>query len=168
MAPEDIPLGYYTHINFAFAYIDPSSYTVSPMASDVAALYQQVSGLKSRQSDLQVWISIGGWSFNDPGPTASTFSDLAGSTSAQSSFFSSVISFLRANNFDGVDLDWYVLPQQAQPCSVDMHNANIRVGNIRLPRKGVEGKQTWKTMLASCRHSALPWMLEVTDYQSLL
>lgn len=48
------------------------------------------------------------WAFNDPGPTQNTFSTLAGSSSAQSAFFSSLTSFLMTNNFDGVDLDWYL------------------------------------------------------------
>ena len=106
MTPDKIPLGYYTHINFAFASIDPKSFNVAPMSSDVAALYRNITDLKMRQSGLETWISIGGWAFNDPGPTQTTFSDLAGSQSAQSSFFNSLISFMTRNGFDGVDLDW--------------------------------------------------------------
>jgi chitinase len=43
---------------------------------------------------------------NDPGPYRTTFSDLAKSTSAQDAFFESLITFMQANNFDGVDIDW--------------------------------------------------------------
>lgn len=101
-------MGYYTHINFAFAYIDPDTFQMAPMAPDVAALYQDVTALKQSQPDLQVWISIGGWSFNDEDqPTHSTFSDLAASESAQREFFASLITFLIRNGFDGVDIDWY-------------------------------------------------------------
>ena len=107
MIPDKIPLGYYTHINFAFASIDPKSFHVAPMASDVAALYLNVTNLKSRQPGLETWISIGGWAFNDPGPTQATFSHLAGSSSAQSNFFNSLISFMTSNGFDGVDIDWW-------------------------------------------------------------
>lgn len=63
----------------------------------------------SRISMLKVWISIGGWSFNDPGSTQSTFSELAASTDKQAIFFNSLLSFLGKYGFDGVDLDWYVL-----------------------------------------------------------
>lgn len=109
MKPSQIPLGYYTHLNFAFASIDPDSFQMAPMSSDVADLYQDVTFLKQSQPDLKVWISIGGWAFNDDNqPTATTFSDLAASTSAQKEFFASLITFLTANNFDGVDIDWYV------------------------------------------------------------
>jgi len=35
MAPEDVPLGYWTHINFAFAFIDPNTFQIAPMAANV-------------------------------------------------------------------------------------------------------------------------------------
>ncbi|KAL4946997.1 glycoside hydrolase superfamily [Aspergillus filifer] len=106
MAPEDIPIGGYTHINFAFLFIDPDLYTIVPMESSQQQLYSQVVALKKRKPGLKVWISIGGWSFNDPGATANTFSDLAASKLKQSTFFQSVLSFLDKYGFDGVDLDW--------------------------------------------------------------
>lgn len=43
---------------------------------------------------------------NDPGPYRTTFSDLAKSASAQDAFFESLVTFMKANNFDGVDIDW--------------------------------------------------------------
>ncbi|CAD0088215.1 unnamed protein product, partial [Aureobasidium mustum] len=84
MEPEDIPAGAYTHINFAFAFVDPSSYKIAPMAADQVPLYKRVTGLKDFQPGLEVWISVGGWSMNDPDqPTYNTFSKLAASDSAQ-------------------------------------------------------------------------------------
>lgn len=91
----------------------------------VAALYQRISALKQKQNGLEVWISVGGWSFNDPGSTATTFSNLARSTSAQSAFFKSLISFLVNNNFDGVDLDWYVVGSDSPSLT------NARAGSIQ-------------------------------------
>ena len=50
------------------------------MSSEDVALYKRFTGLKSLYPDLETWISIGGWSMNDPDqPTATTFSDLAAS-----------------------------------------------------------------------------------------
>jgi chitinase len=106
MTPEQIPLGYYTHINFAFALIDPKTFRIAPMDDDTASLYRRVTALKGRQDDLQVWIAIGGWAMNDPGPTRTTFSDLAKSESAQDVFFDSLFTFMMAHDFDGIDLDW--------------------------------------------------------------
>ncbi|GAA82059.1 class V chitinase [Aspergillus luchuensis IFO 4308] len=111
MPPENIPIGGYTHINFAFLYIDPDLYTITPMETSQQDLYSRVTALKKRKNDLEVWVSIGGWAFNDPGSTANTFSELAASKSKQSTFFESLLSFLDKYGFDGVDLDcsyWYL------------------------------------------------------------
>jgi chitinase len=111
MYPEDIPAAAYTHLNFAFAYIDPTTFAVSPMNPGDPALYARFTNLKTLNPSLQTWISIGGWSMTDPGqPTATTFSDLAGSDANQQLFFNSLISFLSSYGFDGVDIDWYVRP----------------------------------------------------------
>ena len=110
MYPEDLPVGSYTHLNFAFAFIDPTTFAVAPMSEDQVSLFKRTAGLKDHAPGLQVWISIGGWSMNDPDqPTHSTFSQLAGSTAAQSQFFASLLSFMQTYGFDGVDIDWWVL-----------------------------------------------------------
>ncbi|KAH8804438.1 glycoside hydrolase superfamily [Xylogone sp. PMI_703] len=107
MEPESILVSAYTHLNFAFASIDPNTFEVVPASASDVALYTRLTGLKKLYPFLQVWISIGGWSMNDPDqPTATTFSDLAGSSSAQDAFTSSLISFMSTYGFDGVDIDW--------------------------------------------------------------
>jgi chitinase len=106
MRPDQIPLGYYTHINFAFSLINPTSHRLVPMDDTTGKLYREVSDLKARQPQLQVWLAIGGWAMNDPGIYRTVFSDIAASTSAQDEFFESLVTFLVANNFDGVDIDW--------------------------------------------------------------
>lgn len=127
--PEGLPIGAYTHLNFAFAFIvslelmgrsspsslkltvstkDPSTFALAPMDPKDPELYTRFTALKNTNLGQQTWISIGGWSMNDPDqPTAPTFSDLAGSPDAQSKFFASTLSFLETYGFDGVDLDWY-------------------------------------------------------------
>jgi len=67
--PEDIPKGVYTHINYAFASIDPTTFEVVPASIADTDLYPRVTSLKQYQPDLKVYIAIGGWTFNDPGPT---------------------------------------------------------------------------------------------------
>lgn len=104
--PSDIPLGVYSHINFAFAGIDPNTFEIVPGDARDVDLYKRVTALKKLDSNLKVWIAIGGWTFNDPGPTARTFSDLAGSAQNQQKFFKSLISFMNTYGFDGVDIDW--------------------------------------------------------------
>lgn len=132
MSPDQIPLGVYTHINYAFASIDPITFNIAPMDDFVGSLYKEVTALKRRSPGLEVWISIGGWSFNDPGPTATTFSDLAGSTSAQQAFFASLISFMSSNGFDGVDLDWeYPVAPERAGRPEDLQNYPVFLKNLR-------------------------------------
>lgn len=90
----------------AFATIDPVTFQVRPSGIDSASLYQKVTALKSRDLNLRVYISLGGWTFNDPGPTRTTFSDIANSVPNQAIFIRSLISFMATYNFDGVDIDW--------------------------------------------------------------
>ncbi|KAH7305820.1 glycoside hydrolase superfamily, partial [Stachybotrys elegans] len=105
-SPSNIPDGVYTHINFAFASIDPNTFKIVPAAKQDTELYRQLTRKKQIDRNLKVFIAIGGCAFNDPGPTATTFSDIARSQSNQRVFISSLISFMNTYNFDGVDIDW--------------------------------------------------------------
>lgn len=62
--PEDLDLTSYTHLNFAFGYINPSTYQVSPMQATDNALYLRTTSLKQANQGLKVFISIGGWAMN--------------------------------------------------------------------------------------------------------
>lgn len=104
--PEDVPVGVYSHLIFAFAGIDPVTFEVVPGAQEDIDLYRRITNLKRKDPNLKVLIAIGGWAFNDPGPTVTTFSDIAASVDYQINFIQSVIRFLNTYNFDGVDIDW--------------------------------------------------------------
>ncbi|KAJ2907324.1 hypothetical protein MKZ38_003180 [Zalerion maritima] len=133
MEPEDIPLGYLTHINFAFSLINPTTFRVADMGSGVASLYDRVSALKARDLDLQVWIAIGGWAMNDPDQaTRYTFSDLAGSVEDQDNFFKSLITFMTDHNFDGIDIDWeYPVADDRSGKPEDFENLVTFLGRLR-------------------------------------
>jgi chitinase len=100
--PESTPVGVYTHINFAFATIDPNTYQIRPGHMDDVSLYKKVAQLKGSDPELKVFIAIGGWTFNDPGPTRTVFSDIAASYVKQRDFIKSLIAFLSAFDFDGI------------------------------------------------------------------
>ncbi|KAF5985649.1 hypothetical protein FCOIX_2003 [Fusarium coicis] len=104
--PEQIPIGLYTHINFAFGTINPNTFALEANAPEDKAMYERLMLLKKKDKNLKIYLAIGGWTFNDPGPTASLFSDLAASVARQKTFFSSAQSFMSTYNFDGLDLDW--------------------------------------------------------------
>ncbi|KAK7029911.1 putative class V chitinase [Favolaschia claudopus] len=133
MYPENLPIGAYTHLNFAFAFVDPQSFAVAPMDDTQVDLFSRLTNLKNRSPGLQVWISIGGWSMNDPDqPTATTFSDLAGSTDAQQKFFASLISFMSTYGFDGVDIDWeYPVAPERSGRPADFANYPTFLNNLK-------------------------------------
>ena len=143
MFPEGIPSSAYTHLNYAFAFVDPDSFKVAPMSDSDIPLYTRFTGLKANDPGLQTWISIGGWSMNDPDqPTAGTFSKLAGSIQAQNAFFASLLSFLSTYGFDGVDIDWYVATWL-----VGYHkNLTMRIGNIQWPQSAPGTLKTIRVM----------------------
>ena len=106
VAPEDLNLDGFTHMNFAFSFFDPSSFEIVPMDSNGASLYSRFTALKSKKSSLQTWISVGGWSFTDPGPTQTAFSEMTSSSENRRKFISGLIKFMDTYGFDGIDLDW--------------------------------------------------------------
>lgn len=106
VAPEDLNLEGFTHMNFAFSFFDPSSFEITPMDSNGASLYSRFTALKSKKSSLQTWISVGGWSFTDPGPTKTAFSEMTSTSGNRQKFISGLIKFMDTYGFDGVDLDW--------------------------------------------------------------
>jgi chitinase len=106
VAPEDLNLDGFTSINFAFAFFDPNSFTITSMDSNAASLYSRFTALKQKKPGLQTWISVGGWSFTDPGSTQKAFSNMASSASNRAAFINGLVHFMDTYGFDGVDIDW--------------------------------------------------------------
>ncbi|KAK4505683.1 hypothetical protein PRZ48_003648 [Zasmidium cellare] len=105
ISPSQIITSNYTHLYFAFASLDPSSYAVTPANSQDVPLYKQFTALKN--SKLQTWIAIGGFDFSDPGTSSfTTWSNLTSTSSNRAKFISSLQSFMSQYGFQGVDLDW--------------------------------------------------------------
>lgn len=122
--PEQIPIGLYTHINFAFATINPLTFVVQAVDDADIKTYKRLMALKKKDPDLKIYLAIGGWTFNDPGATATTFSDLAASVPRQKMFMSSLMSFMSTHGFDGLDLDWEY-PQAKDRSGRDVDFANF-------------------------------------------
>ncbi|KAF2719131.1 glycoside hydrolase family 18 protein [Polychaeton citri CBS 116435] len=107
VAPEDLNLDGFTSINFAFAFFDPDSFQITPMDANGASLYsRRFTALKSKKPGLQVLISVGGWSFTDPGATQRAYSNMASSSSNRARFIDNLTNFKETYGFDGADLDW--------------------------------------------------------------
>jgi chitinase len=111
MKPDGLPIDGLTHVNFAFAYIHPDTYEVTTMDSETPAnLFQttaDVKTFKSGNSDLEVFVSIGGWTFSDNDTaTQPVFGDIAADATKRQIFANNVVKFLDQYGFDGLDIDW--------------------------------------------------------------
>ncbi|ELR73276.1 Chitinase [Fulvivirga imtechensis AK7] len=94
-----------THINFAFANINPSTYRI--VVGDEFADLQKEGGsfdklyqLKQYYPHLKTLISVGGWTWS------THFYEAAATAANRQAFAESVREFLVKYKFDGVDLDW--------------------------------------------------------------
>ncbi|KAJ6503695.1 hypothetical protein C8R45DRAFT_973479, partial [Mycena sanguinolenta] len=103
-SPSNVNVDSLTHLNFAFAYIS-SSFEVIEMTPGDSKLWSETTALKSKNPSLKVFLSIGGWTFNDP-PTQGIFSALAASSSNTNTFIKSALNVLGSYGFDGIDIDW--------------------------------------------------------------
>ena len=160
--PEQIPAGVYTHINFAFATINPATFTVEPAANADINIYRRLMLLKNQDPGLKIWIALGGWTFNDPGPTATTFSDIARSSALQTTFIKSLISFMSTYGFDGVDLDWeYPAAEDRSGRDEDYENFPIFMGRVKKAMESVK-KGVSITIPASY------WYLQHFDLKALV
>ncbi|KAG6238482.1 hypothetical protein E4U25_001673 [Claviceps purpurea] len=107
-SPKDLPLAALTHLNYAFAYLDPTSFKITTMdAATPISLFDDLSDLKTTNPDLKIFVSIGGWTFSDNDTyTQPIFGNIARSSANRQLFADGLVSFLSYYGFDGVDLDW--------------------------------------------------------------
>ena len=71
------------------------------MAPGDDLLWTRTTALKQRNSALKVFLSVGGWSFNDP-PTSTIFSQLVASAENTNTFINSALATMQAYGFDGI------------------------------------------------------------------
>ncbi|OQN97868.1 hypothetical protein B0A48_16179 [Cryoendolithus antarcticus] len=95
----------FTHLYFAFAGFDPTSYTIVPGTAGDTQLYTEFTALE-KSKNLKTWIAIGGFDFSDPGSTRTAWSNMTATSAGRGAFISSLKSFMSQYGFSGVDLDW--------------------------------------------------------------
>ncbi|KAH7122649.1 glycoside hydrolase superfamily, partial [Dendryphion nanum] len=93
-----------THINFAFAGINPKSFVIQPMHPADPQLYLDFTALKT--NGLETWIAVGGWDFSNPGSTHTTWSDMVSTKENRKAFIESAVDLMKTYGFQGIDLDW--------------------------------------------------------------
>ncbi|XP_073010435.1 class V chitinase CHIT5a-like [Typha latifolia] len=97
--PSSINPSLFTHVLFAFAEPDPSTFQLTISSSDAAILANFSSSLRAKP--VKTLLSIGGG-----GANTTVFEKLASAPSSRAVFIQSTISVARRYELDGVDLDW--------------------------------------------------------------
>ncbi|KAK3177855.1 hypothetical protein K4F52_009407 [Lecanicillium sp. MT-2017a] len=107
-SPSDLPLTELTHLNYAFAFIDPDTYDLTVMDSETTEdLWQLTADAKRYNPDLKVYVAVGGWTFSDNDTvTQPLFGEIARTEANRQKFADRVVSFLSMYGFDGLDIDW--------------------------------------------------------------
>ncbi|GAO19284.1 hypothetical protein UVI_02063400 [Ustilaginoidea virens] len=131
LTPEKLLNGAYTHLNYAFAFINPSTFEIANMQDSDDQYMARLTNLKNFNPGLK--IAVGGWSMNDPDqPTKRTFSELAASSDHQKTFANSLLSLMDKYGFDGVDIDWeYPVAEERSGVPEDFDNYVSFLKNMR-------------------------------------
>lgn len=129
--PADIPAGKLTHLNYAFAKIDPAANTIA-VANPEKDLknFEQLRNMKKKYPGLKTLISVGGWDYS------TYFSVVAATEESRNQFAAGCVDFILTHGFDGVDLDWEY-PVSGGPA-----------GNINSP----EDKRNFTLLLSAIRN----------------
>ncbi|WP_075350896.1 glycoside hydrolase family 18 protein [Algoriphagus marinus] len=99
--PDKIPAEKLTHINYAFANVVDGIVCSGDGQEERDSLnFLKLHSLKSRNPDLKVLVSIGGWTWSKG------FSDAALTEESRKKLTASGIDFLIKHRLDGLDFDW--------------------------------------------------------------
>lgn len=101
--PEDIDENLCTHIVYNAADLDTTTFTISvgdPLVDIFEEYYRRVTDLKKK--GIAVLISIGDYDE----PIDNKYFPLAQNATARAYFVASVVEFIKAHNFDGLELHW--------------------------------------------------------------
>ncbi|KAJ7257772.1 hypothetical protein C8J57DRAFT_1516652 [Mycena rebaudengoi] len=166
--PEMISAETLTHINFAFALISPT-FQIIEMTPGDSALWSRTTALKKRNVALQVFLSIGGWSFNDP-PTQNIFSDLVGSAANTNTFISSALQVMQTYGFNGIDIDWeYPAADDRGGVPADKANFVTFMAKVRAAfGKGYGLTFTAPSSFWYLQHFDLPGLLKSADWVNVM
>ena len=109
LAPDEVDAAKLTHINYAFANVKDGR-LVEGFARDAENL-RVLTGLRERNPELRVLVSVGGWTWSKG------FSDAALTAESRGRFCESAVAYVKRHDLDGLDVDWEYpgLPGDSNP-----------------------------------------------------
>ncbi|XP_067687454.1 uncharacterized protein [Haliotis asinina] len=116
-----------THLIFAFAKIDFKGHLAPYEWNDIQYphLYKQFTGLKKKNPHLKTLLAVGGWTHG-----SRPFTDMVKTPEGRKSFIEQSVQYLRAHNFDGIDLDWEYPANRGSPAD-DKKKFSLLVMELR-------------------------------------
>ncbi|KAF8963452.1 hypothetical protein BDZ97DRAFT_1904916 [Flammula alnicola] len=156
-------------VNFAFALIS-EDFLLQEMNVNDNLLWVRTTALKQKNPALKVFLSVGGWSFNDP-PTQHIFSNLVGSLDATNTFIENTLSILQAYGFDGIDIDWeYPVAPERGGVPADRANYPIFMSRVKaaFAPRGYGLTFTAPSSYWYLQHFDLPSLLESADWVNIM
>lgn len=97
--PQQISAERLTHINYAFVNVKNNLAYLDNYKRD-STNFVRLNSLKAKNPNLQILISIGGWSWSE------NFSNAVFTDSLRKDFAKSAVAIIRTHKLDGVDIDW--------------------------------------------------------------
>jgi chitinase len=98
LRPDEVAAEKLTRINYAFANVTDGK-VVEGFAHDKEN-FAILNGLKLRNPDLKILVSVGGWTWSK------NFSDAALTAESRGVFIESAVDFVTKYDLDGLDIDW--------------------------------------------------------------
>lgn len=99
--PDQIEAEKLTHINYAFANVIDGVVIEGEGRAEADKLnIEKLHSLKTRNPDLKILISVGGWTWSGG------FSDAVLTEASRKKFTASAIDYLKRHKLDGLDFDW--------------------------------------------------------------
>lgn len=148
-----------THINYAFVDVQHNRAVLTNEKTDTTNL-RQLNGLKEKNPDLKILISIGGWSWSG------RFSDAVLTDTARRAFAASAVDIIRQYKLDGVDIDWEYPGRPGETGNVyrpeDKQNYTLMFAALRKELNKLE-KETHQKKLLTTAVGGFESFLETTE-----